>query len=190
LIDIDGHPIMTHENKSLIVFIMSVYPQTVNPPSKTRKTERLSNVSKKARHLQNKSNSTKNPTITKLNSKFSSLPNWLTSFRFLQTSSSFVALCLIGTTLFLYGWTVYTQQTWGKQYKNLEHLQKQERDLTFTNETMKNTLAEDTNMEDSDLIPATPEKLVFINPSNKSKSELNKIQIPKNSAKIQPTLGY
>ncbi len=181
---------MAHENKSLIVFIMSVYPQTVNAPSKTRKRERLSNVSKKAKHLQNNSNSTKNYKITKLNSKFSSLPNWLTSFRVLQRSSSFVALCLIGSTLFLYGWTVYTQQTWGKQYNNLEHLQKQERDLTFTNESMKNTLAEDTKIEDSDLIPATPEKVLFINPSNKSKSELNITQIPKNPVKIQRPLGY
>ena len=168
---------------------MSVYPKSA-PSDKIRRKEKLATAGSRTKHLQQKGYGRKNSKITKIKSPSSNLPSWLKSFRVLQASSSFLVLCLIGSTLFVYSWTVSTQQTWGKQYENLEKLQRQERDLTATNESIKNKLVEDTNPEKSDLVPITPEQVLFLKSTNKDKSELKKTQATTNSAAIRRPLGY
>jgi hypothetical protein len=52
----------------------------------------------------------------------------------LQRGSDVITLILGIVTLTIYSWTVYTQQQWTQEYRKLGTLQRNERDLTTTNE--------------------------------------------------------
>ena len=92
-------------------------------------------------------------------------PLWLRSLLFLQRGSSVVTFCLIGTTLAVYAWTVYTQQLWSREYRKLENLQREERQLTGANEVMKNQLAQQAESTGTGLVPPNPANTLFLPPA-------------------------
>ncbi|WP_224412412.1 hypothetical protein [Oscillatoria salina] len=98
------------------------------------------------------------------------MPLWLRLLMLLQYSSSVVTFSLVTATLIIYAWTVYTQQQWSKEYKKLETLQRNERQLTTTNESLKNQLAEQAESPEAGLVPPNPSNTIFLTPTPEQRS--------------------
>ncbi|NJM44879.1 MAG: hypothetical protein HC860_00900 [Alkalinema sp. RU_4_3] len=64
-------------------------------------------------------------------------PSWLKSIMGIQTAISGVTLLMVATTLGVYGWSVNSQQRWGENYRRLETLRRNERQLIAGTEAMK-----------------------------------------------------
>jgi hypothetical protein len=65
----------------------------------------------------------------------------------------------------VYGWTVHTQQLWGKAYNHLERLKTQERQLTLNNELLKDKIAQQAEDKTSGLQPASTHNIIFVPPT-------------------------
>lgn len=89
-------------------------------------------------------------------------PRWLRSLLLTQRASILVTFVLAGGVLAVYGWTVYTQQLWGKEYSRLEQLRRNERQITANGEVLKNQIATQSNRPDASLVPQNPDSLIFI----------------------------
>lgn len=94
-----------------------------------------------------------------------SVPKWLRLLILTQRSSSIVTFALVGLTLAVYGWTVYAQELWGRQYRQLEALQREERQLTTANEALKQNLAQQAEQPASRLTPPNPNSMIFLQPA-------------------------
>jgi hypothetical protein len=92
------------------------------------------------------------------------LPAWLQTLIRFQRLSSAMTLGLMGLALAVYGWTVYTQQRWGEGYRKLEALEKQEQQMTATNEILKNQMARQAESQ-AGLISPDPSSLIFTVPA-------------------------
>jgi len=129
--------------------------------------------------------------VAKLNlSSHQLVPIWLRSLIFCKRSSDFVTLLLVGATLAVYSWTVYSQQQWAKEYHKLETLQRDERHLTKTNEVLKNQLAQQAESPATGMVVPNPAQTIFL-----PQVEENQVQnTPKQEAKPEPAaripLGY
>jgi hypothetical protein len=93
-------------------------------------------------------------------------PIWLQALISLHFISSFSTFILISGALGVYGWSVYTQQSWGRAYRYLETLQRHERQLTTTNETIKNDLAQQAEKPEMGLMNPNPDTTIFLKPSS------------------------
>lgn len=96
---------------------------------------------------------------------FPQRPLWLQALISVHFISSCTTFFLISAALGVYGWTVYTQQSWGRSYRNLETLQRHERQLTTTNETIKNDLAQQAEAPEMGLVNPDPNTTIFLKPS-------------------------
>jgi hypothetical protein len=93
-------------------------------------------------------------------------PSWLLRFCTLHRHSSLLAFVLVATTLVVYGWTVYSRGLWIQSSRNLKNLQRQERQLTATNATLTNKMAEDAQRASTGLISPTPGGAIFLRPAS------------------------
>lgn len=119
------------------------------------------------------------------------LPLWL---RVLMTTQKLA----IGTTVLLtisvfviYGWTVYAQEQWNQQYKKLEQLKRQERQLTNAAGSFDNEMLQSVQKKPRDLVRESPEKSIFLQAAPlRPKREVpsNISELPKN--KNNESLGY
>jgi hypothetical protein len=91
-------------------------------------------------------------------------PGWLKFWTFLYHSSSLITIVLMGATLTVYGWTVYTQELWSQSYRRLESLQRQERELTANRESLKEYLAQQANNPGTGLVTPTTSNAIFLPP--------------------------
>jgi hypothetical protein len=108
-----------------------------------------------------KSGSVSNPSLRQLpNSE--NPPQWLRSLLLAQQASVFATFVLAGSVLAVYGWTVYSQQLWGKEYSKLEQLRRDERQVTTNGEVLKNTIANQSAQPNSGLVPSKPESMIFL----------------------------
>ncbi|GAP97288.1 hypothetical protein [Leptolyngbya sp. NIES-2104] len=89
-------------------------------------------------------------------------PQWLRSLLLTQQVSVFATFVLAGAVLAVYGWTVYAQQLWGKEYSRLEQLRRNERQITTSGEVLKNQIANQSNRPGSTLVPQNPDNLIFL----------------------------
>ncbi|MGH2416113.1 MAG: hypothetical protein ACRDEA_20970 [Microcystaceae cyanobacterium] len=96
--------------------------------------------------------------------KAQQLPMWLRLLLFLQHSSSIFTFGLITLTLAVYAWTVYIPKQWSKEFEKLETLQRNERHLTATNETLKNQLAQQAELPETGLARPNPSQSIFLKP--------------------------
>lgn len=69
-------------------------------------------------------------------------PLWLKALMLLGHGSSLMCYGSLAILLVVYGMTVYAPRQWTEKYGRLRELQKQERQLTFTDEVLKNKLGE------------------------------------------------
>lgn len=93
------------------------------------------------------------------------LPLWLRGLFALQQASTWITLLLVVSGLGVYGWTVYTQQRWSDAYRQLERLQKRERQFLTTNEVLKNQMAEQAEAPGAGLVPPDPNSTIFLSPA-------------------------
>jgi len=129
--------------------------------------------------------------VTRLNSSRQPTPIWLQTLLLMQRGSDIMAFVLVGATLTIYSWTVYNQQQWAQEYRKLETLQRNERELTKTNEVMKNQLAQQAESPATGLINPTQSNTIILPPAPESqpyRTSLNKTSNPEPMAKTP--LGY
>ncbi len=80
----------------------------------------------------------------------------------LQKTFSCLSFALVCAALGTYGWTVYAPKLWSQEYRKLEALQQHERQLTATNEILKNQLANQAEQPNSRLSQVKPSDNIFI----------------------------
>ncbi|MDY7013564.1 MAG: hypothetical protein SVX43_08140 [Cyanobacteriota bacterium] len=115
---------------------------------------------------QNNSSSTR--AATKLNEapRSRSLPPLLRLLLWVQRGSCVVAFSSIGTVLASYAATVYLQQQWSESYKTLERLQRETRNLTAADETLKHQLAKQAQEQEEGFTFPSPQQTIYLSPSS------------------------
>lgn len=89
-------------------------------------------------------------------------PGWLRFLLVLQHSTGGLALLLGGSLLAVYGWTVYIQQVWGQDYRSLQALERQERELSVANEILSSQLAREAESPNSGLLLPQAGDAIFL----------------------------
>lgn len=149
----------------------------VTPPRQNLQTSQVSHVTGRSVPVV--------PTAT-------AMPLWLLRLHTLHRHSSVVAFLLVAAALVAYGFTVYTQELWGKNYGRLQELQRDERQMTTTNATLTNKIAEEAENSKTGLVSPTPANTIFL-PSASDKSNVPSYSTKPNSEIQSPTsspLGY
>lgn len=140
---------------------MSVTPYLPSRTTKRRRQPRQSvtyNQNQRVNVSQNREN------LTLLSrERNTSLPVKLQAMMLLHRGASAVTCCLVTATLAAYGWTVCIPKIWSHEYRELESLQRHERQLTETNEALKNQLAR--QAERSGLVQSNPSQSLFLTPT-------------------------
>lgn len=133
------------------------YPLSSNPspPTQTR-------LNRQNRRYQTKANSSPQFCQTV------EYPFWLKSLIFLNHGSSLICYISVAIALVLYGMTVYAPKQWTNKYNQLQHLQKQERQFTFTDEVLKDTLAESAEHAGSGFVNPEQSKPPIFLPNSKT----------------------
>lgn len=118
------------------------------------------------------------------------VPAWLNLLMVAQRGSTILTFLLVTTTLAVYSWTVYSQHLWGKEYSRLKTLQRNERQLTSVNESLKNQLAIQAEDPSLGLISPSPRDTVFLEPLPQRYSQSAPVAQPDPSPSVPKPLGY
>jgi hypothetical protein len=94
------------------------------------------------------------------------IPTNLQVLMLLQKCSFGVALISMVTSIGVYISTVRIPQQWSQEYKNLETLQRQERQLTTINETLRYEIAKQAGQENSEFSILNPDDAIFVTPAD------------------------
>ena len=79
--------------------------------------------------------------------------------------SLLVAAVFASGAIVTYGWAMYSQQQWGQEYRQLEKLRRNERQLTTNGEMMKNNIARTTDPKQYGLVPRSADHIVVVPPA-------------------------
>lgn len=93
------------------------------------------------------------------------VPQWLQLMKQTERLSLVVAGLLAGGAIVTYGWAMYSQQQWGQEYRQLEKLRRNERQLTTNGEMMKNNIARTSDPKQYGLVPRSADHIVVIPPA-------------------------
>ncbi|MEA5536494.1 hypothetical protein [Crocosphaera sp. XPORK-15E] len=115
--------------------------------------------------------------VTPLPQTSQQLPLALQFLLLVQKSSTTITCCLVMITLAVYGWTVYAPTLWTKEFSKLKTLQRNERQLASTNETLKHKMAQQAEQPGSGLTEPNPNQSLFLSPA----------EVPKTSVPVTPT---
>lgn len=147
----------------------AVYDRSPSPTSRTRGATALNPsvipLPLKAKGLPTRASSS-GQIITVLPSS-QSAPFWLLRLYAIQHRSSVVASVLLVAMVMVYGWTAYSQKMWSQAYSKLKTLQHHERQLTTTNEMLKNKMALQAEQSATGLVPPNPASMLFLQPAPK-----------------------
>lgn len=94
-----------------------------------------------------------------------SLSPWLRSLQDLKQGSKVVTSILVGACLSVYGWTVYSQQMWNQQSRQLESLRRTEQQLAAANEVLKHQMAQQAERPGMGLVAPDPAQMIFLEPA-------------------------
>lgn len=83
----------------------------------------------------------------------------------IEKGLSGLALIFLASSLGFYAWTVYLPKLWSQEYRKLETLQRHERQMIATNESLKHQLAQQAEKPEAGLTNPQPHQSIFI-PSN------------------------
>ena len=150
-----------------------VVPSQTAQPTRTARRRDLSRTSQQG--------------IAKLPQPNRQLPPELRSLLNIQKGSSAIAFALVSLTLAAYAWTVYIPKQWSQEYRKLETLQRRERHLTATNETLKNQLAQQAEKPEMGLSDPHPTNVIFLPPL--TGTLVSKAQSPKSDENDNPSLA-
>lgn len=118
------------------------------------------------------------------------LPVWLRALKKVENFSVVVALLLVSSAVVTYGWAVYSQQLWGKNYSRLDTLRRDERQLLKGSELMKNDIARRTDPKRYGLVPLTSDHIVVIPPAPLRPARSTPNMGPDPKAKPITPIGY
>lgn len=104
--------------------------------------------------------------VTQLPRRSQSLPLALQFMLLVQKSSTLLTFGLVTITLGVYGWTVYAPTLWSKEFSKLKTLQRDERQLISTNETLKHKMAKQAEQPGSGLTQPNPSQSLFLSPTD------------------------
>lgn len=114
-----------------------------------------------------------------------SLPVKLQAMMLVHRGASAITCCLVTAALAAYGWTVCIPKIWSHEYRELESLQRHERQLTETNEALKNQLAR--QAEHSGLVQSNPSQSIFLNPTAAHPSQPSQLETAKATLPVVST---
>lgn len=117
-------------------------------------------------------------------------PTWLRTIAFLQRSSDLVTFLLVIVTLTVYSWTVYTQQHWAKEYRKLETLQRNERNLTTANETIKDQLAQQAEKPATGFVIPDQSNTIVLQPAPQRSLPIDPTPKAALASEVTAPLGY
>lgn len=119
-------------------------------------------------------------------------PLWLLRLYSLHRYSSVVGFLLVAATLMVYGWTVYSQELWSQGYRRLQNLQRHERQLTTTNATLTNKMADEAEQPAAGLVSPTPGRTIFLPPASGSADSTSPSTMPNSPSQpsTSSSLGY
>lgn len=90
-------------------------------------------------------------------------PNWLKFLISVQRLSIATTILLTVAVFGVYSWTVYAQESWNKQYRQLEELKRLERNFTTTEGLLEHSMIRDAQKTSKqELIRETPEQAIFL----------------------------
>jgi hypothetical protein len=119
-----------------------------------------------------------------------SLPGWVQLVIKLQRSSNWLAGGLISLALLIYGSTVYTQQTWSSQYRQLDHSQRSERQMSTMAELMKEKLAKQASSPKSGMVPKNSSNQMFVPAAPARPVMPAQPTVPVADPRLEVPLGY
>lgn len=94
------------------------------------------------------------------------MPPLLKILVWVQRGSSIATFSLIATVLASYAATVYLQQQWSEAYRTLEGLQRETRNLTAADETLKHQLAKQAQSKEAGLVFPSHNQTIYLSPSS------------------------
>ncbi|MEB3217114.1 MAG: hypothetical protein VKN72_12920 [Nostocales cyanobacterium 94392] len=145
---------------------------STNPLSARAKSQRRNYHSRfDVKSVEGKNPDRKDPFAIPLMPDGSKVPVWLMRFHSFHRHTSVASFLLVSATLIVYGWTVYSQHLWSNSYKKLQDLQRDERQLTKHDETLKNEMAQQGKKPDSGLVSPTPANTIFLEETAPSSSQ-------------------
>jgi hypothetical protein len=159
-----------------------------NPPNlRYEPRRRLNNSASKPKARSNEQK------VTRLSDRMKERPKWLKSLDLVQKTTAILGLLLLGTTGVLYVSAYNTPQKWSQQYKKLESLQRDERELTVINETYKHQLSQEAQKKSSGLLAPTPERVIFLSPTkvkNEQKNRQSQVKSNSTNSSIDVPFSY
>jgi len=93
------------------------------------------------------------------------LPIWLQLMLLAQRGSLVVTFILVMGALLVYGNTVYTQQLWSKNFRDLRAFQRSERQLAAATGMLQSQVAQQAERPDSGLVLQKPANMIFLQPA-------------------------
>ncbi|NET01870.1 MAG: hypothetical protein F6K61_15110 [Sphaerospermopsis sp. SIO1G1] len=174
----------------------------VRPKAKSQSTHTLSDSQVNQSVLPNLDQHTYEAQVTKtsqkslpdlpVNSQTGHIPSWLLRLHSVYRYSSGIAFCLVTATLVVYGWTVYSQEIWGKHYSTLKGLQRHERQLNTTNAALTSKMAKEGEAAGKSLVTPNSRKTIFLNSTYKSSNTQSTNTTPNSENQIptSSSLGY
>jgi hypothetical protein len=120
----------------------------------------------------------------------SHLPGWLQSLMQVQRGIWVGTIVLSTVALGTYGWSVYSQQQWGMAYKQLQQLQRNERQLISGNEMLKNQIAQQVDPKALGLAPQKADDVIFIKPTTGGAAKPDSDDVPPAATDRAQPLGY
>ncbi len=121
-----------------------------------------------------------------------SMPLWLLRLYTIHRHSSVMAFLLVTVTLVVYGWTVYSQQLWNQSFRKLQDLQHHERQLTTTNEVLKEKMAQEAQQPAAGLGSPTPKGTIFLPTASVGPNPISPNTTPNSETQLQTAnpVGY
>jgi len=116
-------------------------------------------------------------------------PMWLRSLLGMNRAIAIVTLILVSGVLGVYSQVVYTKQNWGQEYRTLERLQKEERQIAAFNEALKHNIAQTAKQEGTGLVTPDSNYMIVLEPAPVSPSPEKSSAAPEKFQTQQP-LGY
>ncbi|HIK37772.1 MAG: hypothetical protein NZ901_12970 [Geminocystis sp.] len=103
----------------------------------------------------------------KKSQRFSDYPLWLQALIILEHASSILCYPTVAIALVIYGMTAYAPRQWTSKYQELQELQRRERQITMTEELLKETVVESAKEKGSGFInPQLTQPPLFLPNSN------------------------
>ena len=119
------------------------------------------------------------------------VPIWLKLLLTMQKKAVVLLASIFGLNLILYGYTVYTQDSWKHQYGQLKRLQQQEDQQSVMNEILKHQMAQTSEQPESGLVAPQPDRIVFIpRAAQRATKSLPAAEQPKTTPVSKLSVGY